>query len=41
MYAYVMGLATIGCRRSELLAITMEDVDLEKGLVTIRASLAE
>jgi integrase len=41
MYAYVMGLATLGCRRGELLAICVEDVDLGEGVVTIRASLAD
>jgi integrase len=41
MYAYVMGLATLGCRRSELLALYVEDVDLAEGVVTIRASLAD
>ena len=40
-YEYVMGLATLGCRRSEMLAITVEDVDLGEGVVTIRASLAD
>lgn len=41
MYAYVMGLATLGCRRAELLAIYVEDVNLEERFVTIRASLAD
>lgn len=41
MYAYVMGLATMGCRRSELLALYVEDIDLAEGVVTIRASLAD
>ena len=41
MYAYVMGLATLGCRRSELLALKIEDVNLEQRFVTIRASLAD
>ena len=41
LYAYVIGMATIGCRRSELLAITINDLDLEQGVVTIRASIAD
>ena len=41
LYAYVMGLSTIGCRRSELLALTVGDCDLEGRVVTIRASLAD
>lgn len=41
LYAYVMGMATIGCRRSELLALTVGDVDLEGAVATIRASLAD
>ena len=41
LYAYVIGMATIGCRRSELLAITVEDLDLDQGVVTIRASIAD
>ncbi|MCU1393152.1 MAG: integrase family protein [Ilumatobacteraceae bacterium] len=40
-YAYVMGLATLGCRRSELLAIRVEDVDLDEMVVTIKATLAD
>ena len=41
MYAFVLGLATIGCRRSELLAIKVEDVDLNRRVLTIRAALAD
>jgi integrase len=41
LYAYVMGVATTGCRRSELLATTVEDLDLGGGVVTIRASIAD
>ena len=41
LYVYVTGLATIGCRRSELLAITVGDLDLEAGVVTIKASIAD
>jgi integrase len=41
LYAYVIGMATIGCRRSELLAITVADLDLDQGVVTIRASIAD
>jgi integrase len=41
LYAYVLGLATIGCRRGELLAIKVEDLDLRRGVVSIRAALAD
>lgn len=41
LYAYGMGLASIGCRRSELLAVTVGDFDLKDGVVTIRASIAD
>jgi integrase len=41
LYAYLMGMATIGCRRSELLAIIVADLDLENGFVTIRSSIAD
>jgi integrase len=41
LYAYVLGMATTGCRRSELLALRVDDVDLGHGIVTIRASLAD
>ena len=41
LYAYGMGLATIGCRRSELLAVTVGDCDLATGVITIRASIAD
>ena len=41
LYAYLMGMATIGCRRSELLAITVADLDLDNGFVTIRSSIAD
>src|SRR5205085_9756043 len=32
---------TIGCRRGELLALRWRDVDLSRGVVTIRAALAD
>ncbi len=41
LYAYVIGMATLGCRRSELLAITVGDLDLDGGVATIRASIAD
>ena len=41
LYAYLMGMATIGCRRCELLAITVSDLDLENAIVTIRAPIAD
>ena len=41
LYAYLLGVATTGCRRSELLALRVDDVDLENGVATIRASLAD
>jgi integrase len=41
LYVYLLGMATIGCRRSELLAITAGDLDLDNGFVTIRASIAD
>jgi len=41
IYAVVMGLATMGCRRSELLALRLSDLDLEARVVTIRAALAD
>ena len=41
LYAYVLGMATIGCRRSELLAVRVADVDLANGVLTIRSSLAD
>jgi integrase len=34
-------MATMGCRRSELLALTVGDVDLAAGVATIRSSLAD
>lgn len=34
-------MATIGCRRSELLAMTVGDLDLDGGVATIRASIAD
>jgi integrase len=40
-YACVIGIATMGCRRSELLALTVGDLDLKNGVVTIRSSLAD
>ena len=40
-YAYLLGMATIGCRRSELLAITVADLDLQNAVVTIRSSIAD
>ena len=41
LYAFVMGLSAIGCRRSELLALTVGDCDLDARVVTIRASIAD
>ena len=41
MYAYVIGVATTGCRRSELLAVTFDDLDLDRAVLLIRASLAD
>ena len=41
LHAYLMGMATIGCRRSELLAITISDLDLDNAIATIRASIAD
>ena len=41
LYAYVLGMATIGCRRSELLAVRVADVDVAKGVLIIRSSLAD
>jgi integrase len=41
LYAYVLGMATIGCRRSELLAVRVAAVDLANGVLTIRSSLAD
>ena len=41
MYSLVLGMATIGCRRSELLALTLRDLDLKSGVATIRSSLAD
>jgi hypothetical protein len=40
-YACVIGIATMGCRRSELLALTVRDLDLKNGVATIRSSLAD
>ncbi len=40
-YACVIGIATMGCRRSELLALTVRDLDLNNGVATIRSSLAD
>jgi integrase len=40
-YACVIGIATMGCRRSELLALTVRDLDLRAGVATIRSSLAD
>jgi integrase len=40
-YACVIGTATMGCRRSELLALTVRDLDLKAGVATIRSSLAD
>jgi integrase len=37
-YAYVLGISTLGCRRSELLAV---HVDLDNRVITIRASLSD
>jgi hypothetical protein len=38
LYAYVIGLATIGCRRSELLAITVADIERGVTLVGMEAT---
>lgn len=37
--AYVIGMATLGCRRSELLAIAVGDLDLDGGVATVRRRL--
>jgi integrase len=41
LYAYVLGLATIGCRRSELLALRLTDIDLTDRVIAIRSALAD
>ncbi len=41
LYVYLLGMATLGCRRSELLAVTISDLDLPNGIATIRASIAD
>lgn len=41
MHAYVLGLAAIGCRRSELLALRPEDVDFDVPMVTIRGAIGD
>jgi integrase len=40
-YAFVLGLASTGCRRSELLALRVGDLDLEGMVVTIRGAIAD
>jgi integrase len=41
LYAYALGLASIGCRRGELLAAQLQDLDLGRRVLTIRAALAD
>jgi integrase len=41
LHAYAMGLASIGCRRAELLAIRVADVHLRTRFVTIRGAIAD
>jgi integrase len=41
LHAYVLGLASIGCRRGELLALQVQDLDLEDRVVTIRAAISD
>ena len=41
LYAYVLGLASIGCRRGELLALQLQDLDLDSSVVTIRAAISD
>ena len=41
LFAIVIGLASIGCRRSELLALRLEHMDLDAGVLTICAALAD
>jgi integrase len=41
LYTYVLGMATVGCRRSELLALRVADIDLRARVLTIRGSLAD
>ena len=40
-YAFVLGLASMGCRRSELLALRVGDLDLDGHVVTIRGAIAD
>ncbi len=40
-YAFVLGAASIGCRRSELLALRVRDVDLDRRVVSIRGAIAD
>ena len=40
-YAFVLGVASMGCRRSELLALRIGDLDVEHRVVTIRGSIAD
>jgi integrase len=41
LHAYAMGLASIGCRRGELLALRVMDVHLRGRFVTIRGAVAD
>jgi integrase len=41
MYAFVLGAASMGCRRSELLALRLNDLDIDRRIVTIRGSIAD
>ena len=40
-YADVLGVASTGCRRSELLALRLRDLDLDGRVISIRASIAD
>ena len=40
-YAYVLGVASTGCRRSELLALRICDLDLDGRVIIIRGSIAD
>jgi integrase len=40
-YAFVLGVASMGCRRSELLALRLGDLDLDRRVVTIRGAIAD
>ncbi len=41
LFAMLIGLASIGCRRSELLAVRLQHLDLDAGVLTICAALAD